>query len=156
LFLDNLPFIALKDARKGPVVWGPAQGQHVVGLLHVPPDPRALQPYMTDGLVGRLNAPAPDGIASLAGPGVAQPLLTVPQEADQLPDLLRGLRISWQQGLQPLNSPVHIAPEQALSWLPPTPIPLPRHHQTVCSPSCVPAHGSDSSPGSARRRESGR
>src|SRR6267142_5176101 len=31
------PFVGLKDSLKGSVVFRTAQGQHVVGLLHIPP-----------------------------------------------------------------------------------------------------------------------
>src|SRR5882724_10369569 len=68
---------------------------------------------MTNALVGRFDTTAPDGIASLAGRAVVQPPLTVPQKANQLPDFLGCLGISWLQGLQPLDRPVHVAPEQA-------------------------------------------
>ena len=78
----------------------------------VPPGSGALQPHMTNTLVGRLNAPTPNGIAALAGSAVVQPLGMVPQEADQLSDLLGGVVIEGLQGLQPLDRPVHIAPEQ--------------------------------------------
>src|SRR5688500_9073194 len=100
------PFVGLEDTLKSAVVAGTAQGQHVVGLIEIPPGARTLQPHMTDTLVGRLDATTADGIASLAGSAVVQPLGTVPQKADQLPDLLGGLVIAWLQGLQPLDRPV--------------------------------------------------
>src|ERR671914_767733 len=53
---------------------------------------------MTDALVGGLDATASDGIASLPGPAVVQPPGTIPQKADQLPDLLSGLASAWLQG----------------------------------------------------------
>ena len=89
MLLKGPPFVGLEDALKGTVVDSTTQGQHVVGLLEIPPGSGALQPHMTDTLVGRLDAPTADGIAALAGAAVVQPLGIVPQEADQLPDLCR-------------------------------------------------------------------
>jgi hypothetical protein len=37
--LKDPPFVGLKDPCKGAVVDGTAQGQHVVGLLDIPPGP---------------------------------------------------------------------------------------------------------------------
>src|SRR5918999_2828350 len=108
--LKSPPFVGLEDSLKGAVVDGTAQGQHMVSLFEIPPGSGALQPHMTDTFVGCLDAPTADGIATLTGSAVMQPLGTVPQEADQLADCLGGLGIPWLQGLQPLDRPVHIAP----------------------------------------------
>src|SRR5882724_4836269 len=111
--LKGSPFVGREDALEGAVVDSTAQGQHVVGLLKIPPSARTLQPYMTDTFVGCLDAPTADRIAALAGSAGVQPLGTVPPKADQLPDLLGGLIIARLQGFQPLDRPVYIPPEQA-------------------------------------------
>ena len=92
--LKGPPFVGLEDALKGAVVDGTAQGQHVVGLFEIPQRSGALQPHMPDTLVGRLDAPTADGIAAVAGSAVVQSLGTIPQKADQLPDLLGGVVIA--------------------------------------------------------------
>jgi hypothetical protein len=99
--LKSPPFVGLEDALKGAVVDGTTQGQHMVGLLTIPPGSGALQPHMTDAFVRRLDAPTPDGITALPGCAVVQPLSMVAQKADQLADFLGGLGISGRQGLQP-------------------------------------------------------
>jgi hypothetical protein len=53
--LESLP-VAFKDAVKGPIVFGTAQGQHLVGVGHIPPRTGALEADMTDELVGRFNS----------------------------------------------------------------------------------------------------
>jgi hypothetical protein len=111
--LKDPPFVRLKDSSKGFVGYGPAPGQHVVGLLAIPPGTGALEANMTDALVSGLEAAASDGRASLPGRAVVQPPGPAPQKADPLPDLLGGRAITWRQGRQPLDRPVPLAPEQA-------------------------------------------
>jgi hypothetical protein len=103
--LKGPPFVGLEDSLKGAVVDGTAQGQHMVSLYEIPPGSGALQPHMTETFVGCRDAPTADGIATLTGSAVMQPLGIDPQEADQLADFLGGLGVPWLQGLQPLDRP---------------------------------------------------
>lgn len=82
--LKSLPCVGLKDPHKSSVACGTVQSQHVVGPLHIPPSSGALQPHMTDAVVGSLDAPTPDGITALAGSVVVQPPFTLRQRVSRL------------------------------------------------------------------------
>jgi hypothetical protein len=92
--LEGVPFVGLKGPLNGAIVCSTAQGQPVVGLLHIPPSSGTFQPHMTDARVGSLEATTPDGITALACSAVVQPPFTVLQKADPFPDLLGCLAIS--------------------------------------------------------------
>src|SRR5919106_4496749 len=51
-----------EDPFKRPIVFGAPQRQHHIGLLHVPPRSRALQPHVADEFVGGLYPPTPDRV----------------------------------------------------------------------------------------------
>ena len=46
------------------VILGAAQGQHLVAVELIPPGPRALEPHITNELVGRLDPTAAQRIAA--------------------------------------------------------------------------------------------
>ena len=47
-----------KDLLEGAVIFGTAQGQHLVAVNLIPPGPRAFEPHMTNALVSRFDPPA--------------------------------------------------------------------------------------------------
>ena len=150
--LKGPPVVGLEDALKDAVVDGTAPGQHVVGLCEIPPRSGARQPHRTHTRVGRLDAPPTDGIAAVAGSAVVPSLGMMPQNADQLPDLLGGMVIARLQGLQPLERPGRIAPAQAGQQGCPPPRAPARHHQgTAGPPPCAQAHDSARRPRCAQR-----
>ena len=68
---------------------------------------------MTNELVSRLNSPAADGIASLAGKAIIHPFLIVGEILNQLPDLLGSLVISGLHTLQVIDDRVHLTTEES-------------------------------------------
>ena len=102
MVLCDFVVVGIKDPIECAVVFGTPQGKHPVGLLYIPPGPRALEAHMTDELVGRLNPSTPDGISSLTGKPIVNTSLIVFQVSAQLPDLLGRFGIL---GLHPLQSP---------------------------------------------------
>jgi hypothetical protein len=56
------------------VILGAAKRQHLVAVAFVPPGSRALEPHMTDELVGRLNSPAAQWIAPFAQLAIGGPM----------------------------------------------------------------------------------
>jgi len=68
---------------------------------------------MTPAFVGRFDAAAPDGIASLPGKPIVQALAMTLQVADQSRHLLSGLGIDRLHPLQAPDDPMDFAPEEA-------------------------------------------
>ena len=56
------------------IILGTAQCQHLVAVAFVPPRSRALEPHMTDELVGRLDSPAAQRIAPFAQLAIGGPI----------------------------------------------------------------------------------
>ena len=80
--------VGIKDPVERAIVHRTAQSEHLIGPLHIPPGAGALEPNMTNELVSRLDPPAADGIASLAGKAIVHPSLIIGEVPNQLPDLL--------------------------------------------------------------------
>jgi len=59
------------------IVLGTSQGQDVVTVAHIPPGTRTLESNMEDKLVGRLNPPTAQGIATTTQVPISRPMAVI-------------------------------------------------------------------------------
>ena len=81
---SNFVRVGIEDSIECAVVFGTSERKHSIGLLDIPPGPRALETHMTDELVGRLDSSTPYGISSLASKPVVDSILMVREVSDEL------------------------------------------------------------------------
>src|SRR5260221_13246153 len=102
-----------KHLIEGAVIFGTAQGQHLIAVELIPPGSRALEPHMTNELVGRLDPTATQRIAPSAKLAIVGPIPMVREIVPAIRNRLYCLRLGYPHLLQPdqlLYDLVHVLP----------------------------------------------
>src|ERR687891_2783922 len=63
-----------KHLAERAVILGTAKRQHLIAVFLIPPGSRALEPHVTDELVGRLNSPAAQRITPFTQLAIEGPI----------------------------------------------------------------------------------
>ena len=80
--------VACKDPGEDAIVFGAVQGQHLVGVGHIPPRAGSLEVDMVDELVGRFNPAAPHGVPAPASKPIVDSRLMPVKIRDEFRNLL--------------------------------------------------------------------